>query len=349
MSPGDRGHTPSRNVTPPVPREVTYEITHRCNFSCVHCYCPSEAGEELAEKEIRKLLGNLARAGVLHVTFTGGEPFMRRCLFNVMEEARAMRFSVGIITNGSLLDADGIQRLKDLGPTQVSVSVYGASEETYRRISGRRGMWIRVMRAIDGLVEAGVKLDLKAPILKENFEEVDEMIRSAEERGLGIKLTTAITTALDGSKEPTMHTVSPDDVCDLVRRGIIRMKKVKRENWPLCNAGFTSPAIGPDGIVYPCLEIRRQAGRLPDEDFREIWRHSDVLEEYRNMDWGSMERCLKCAFHEHCLVCPAAFIREGGRRGPVYICRVMKAVGEAGLFPDTTGGNNSLDSDGRGC
>ena len=83
-----------------VPLAVQLDVTYRCNERCVHCYLDHEDHGEMTTAEIRGVLDQLAAAGVFFLTLSGGEIFMRTDLFDIVEYARSLMFSVKIKTNG---------------------------------------------------------------------------------------------------------------------------------------------------------------------------------------------------------------------------------------------------------
>ena len=100
-----------------------FEVTYRCPERCVHCYLePSllseryaaDSADELTADEIGNVLEQLAKLNVMDVTFTGGEPFVRGDMFEILELAHTKRFAIEIFSNGILLDGPGITRLSRL-------------------------------------------------------------------------------------------------------------------------------------------------------------------------------------------------------------------------------------------
>jgi radical SAM protein with 4Fe4S-binding SPASM domain len=313
----------------PLPRQATFEITHGCNFRCVHCYGPfrKPGRGELDRKGVRAILKKLADAGVLHVSFTGGEPFARPDFLDIVRDARSMRFSAAISTNGSLLDAEKIRLLAELKPTRIAVSLYGASEKTYRAVTGRRGMFRRVAAAIDGLLDSGINAVLAMPAVKENFKDIDAAIKIAEKRVLGIKISCAITGCMDGSTGPLKHELAPRQTAELVKAGVVKIRRLKRAEKNMCGAGFDMPAISPDGLAYPCLEIRTPFADLKKDDFIRAWRTSPALVKLRKARWADYPACFKCGYFDYCRVCPAeaAILQPPGKKRPIQ-CRKKRTL-----------------------
>ncbi|MCQ5375911.1 MAG: radical SAM protein, partial [Methanomassiliicoccales archaeon] len=95
-------------ISQEAPIHVGWQCTTECNLQCVHCY--ANAGlrslTELHTKEAMKLIESVAEIGARSIVFTGGEPLMRKDLFELVEFARDHHLFVIIATNGTLIDRD---------------------------------------------------------------------------------------------------------------------------------------------------------------------------------------------------------------------------------------------------
>ena len=82
-----------------IPLSVHLDLTYRCNERCVHCYLDHDDHGEMNIVEIRDLLTQMAEAGVFFLTLSGGEIFLRKDFFEILEHARSLMFSVKLKTN----------------------------------------------------------------------------------------------------------------------------------------------------------------------------------------------------------------------------------------------------------
>src|SRR5207237_6530518 len=82
---------------------VQLDITYRCNERCIHCYLDHDDHGEMTTAEIKDLLVQLADAGVFFLTLSGGEIFLRKDLFEIIEHARKLMFSVKLKTNAVMI------------------------------------------------------------------------------------------------------------------------------------------------------------------------------------------------------------------------------------------------------
>src|SRR3972149_6235349 len=146
-----------------IPISVLFEVTHRCNLGCDHCYLtegpvgrPKPTREELTLEEIRPVLDQLAEAGTLFLTLSGGEGVMRRDFLQIRAHARSRGFSVTVFTTGTLLTPETATELVDLHPLSVEVSIYSARPEVHDRIPRLPRTRARSLRALRFLKERGV-------------------------------------------------------------------------------------------------------------------------------------------------------------------------------------------------
>ena len=95
-----------------VPIAVHLDVTYRCNERCIHCYLDHDDHGEMTTAEIKDVLDQLAEAGVFFLTFSGGEVFLRRDFFDIVEYARRLMFSVKIKTNAVMIHEQEARRIR---------------------------------------------------------------------------------------------------------------------------------------------------------------------------------------------------------------------------------------------
>src|SRR5579871_5546249 len=131
-----------------VPLGVHLDLTWRCNERCVHCYLDHDDQGEMSFGEIDALLPQLADAGVFFLTLSGGEPLLRRDLFDIVRRARQLAFNVKLKTNGILIRECEAALIRELGVDSVQISVYSHRAETHDAITRAPGSLARTIAAI---------------------------------------------------------------------------------------------------------------------------------------------------------------------------------------------------------
>jgi len=141
-----------RAVRQRVPLDASVELTHRCNLRCVHCYLGDQKEirrhrrDELSTDAVKTLLDELAAAGTLNLTFTGGDPMVRKDFCTLYEYAVRKGFLITVFCDGALITPAVREVFARYRPRKVEVSVYGATRETYERITQVAGSRHRLAR-----------------------------------------------------------------------------------------------------------------------------------------------------------------------------------------------------------
>ena len=117
-------------------RMIAWEITRRCNLSCIHCRASAENdcyADELSTKECLRLLDDIASFSEPIIILTGGEPLMREDVFDVARYGSDKGLRVVMGVNGTLVDETMAQKMQDSGIQRISVSIDGATAESHDR------------------------------------------------------------------------------------------------------------------------------------------------------------------------------------------------------------------------
>jgi len=172
------GHKPEIKISESPLNYVYYAITDGCNLRCPYCYASSErklAGE-LSNSESRALLVQIAAAMAKVVVFTGGEPMLRRDLFQLAEFAGELGLQCNIVTNGTLIKTlDIAKRVAKLFKV-VTVSLDGATADEHDITRGR-GTFSTTMKAIHLLNEAGVTPNINHIVTSDNVDRIESFAK----------------------------------------------------------------------------------------------------------------------------------------------------------------------------
>ena len=165
---------------------VVWNITRACNLKCVHCYNdsgPEKAANELETKEAKGVLDDLAGFGVPSVLFSGGEPLMRGDLFELLEYAKGLGLRTVISTNGTLIDNEKAEKIKEAGVSYVGVSLDGIGEvnDAFR---GVKGAFDRAAEGIRKCMRVGVRVGLRLTLTKRNVQDLDGLFDFFDSEGI---------------------------------------------------------------------------------------------------------------------------------------------------------------------
>jgi radical SAM protein with 4Fe4S-binding SPASM domain len=312
------------------PLQVTMELTMTCNLRCIHCYNhPLEDQKELSLEEIRRIMDELAEAGCVYLSMTGGEIFCRPDIFDILGEARKRHFAITLLTNGAMITPEVADRLKAIQPWLVELSIYSTKPEVHDGITGIRGSFEKTRKAIDLLLERNLRLRLKTVIMTQNIGEYKDIMRHHRDLGVSFVLDPMITPKTDGSADPLQHRISDDQLAalltddeigpEMIQFGTRRYDESRqlRRTTTMCTAGVLMCHIDPYGHVIPCVQFYLVAGNLREQSFSEIWNHSPVFEKLRKSSMGDIRECKDCELLGYCYRCPGlAMMEDGDAYGP---------------------------------
>lgn len=165
---------------------VVWSTTRSCNLNCVHCYTDSankKYSGELSTDEGLALIDDLAAFGIPSLLFSGGEPLMRKDLFELIEHASKKEIRPVLSTNGTLIDRNNARSLKDAGIVYVGISLDGM-EETNDLFRGQKGAFARAMKGFENCVAVGQRVGLRLTLTKKNFEDLHAIFDFIEREGI---------------------------------------------------------------------------------------------------------------------------------------------------------------------
>jgi MoaA/NifB/PqqE/SkfB family radical SAM enzyme len=325
---------------------IQWHLTERCNLRCRHCYQEGGQVRELSRGQIFAVIDEIAE--MLQAwrenydlefqpsfNVTGGEPFLRPDLFDILERMAGIGFEIYVLTNGTVITGERARRLADLPVNGVQVSLEGPPE-IHDFIRGP-GSFAASLQGIRALMEAGVKVSLNATLSRLNAGHFRDLVELAVSLGvprLGFSrlvpsgqgrdlldqmLSTAqvqelyeevLSLSIDG-----LEIVTGDPMA--AQMGVATPAESEGESFPAggCSAGVAGLTILADGVVVPCRRLHLPLGKVGQDSLREIWAASPVLEALRDKSrYGG--KCGKCARWADCRGCRAIayeYARSQGR------------------------------------
>jgi MoaA/NifB/PqqE/SkfB family radical SAM enzyme len=185
-----------------LPWNVHIDLTYRCNERCVHCYLDHHDYGEMTTREVKNVLDQLAEAGALFLTFSGGEIFLRPDLFELIAYGRGLNFDVSLKTNALLIHESRARKLRELGIRKIQISIYSADAAIHDAITKVPGSLDRSLRAVQFLLAEGLQVKLACPLMKQNLAGFREVQALAEELGVPYMLDLTITSLRSSQESP---------------------------------------------------------------------------------------------------------------------------------------------------
>jgi len=202
----------------PAPFLVVWNYTNACNLRCKHCYQRADkpTPDELTTEERFAIVDQLDENSVSALAFSGGEPLMRRDLFEVAEYAHGKGLYVSVATNGTLLTKTAVEHLKKSGVSYVEVSLDGATRETHDSFRRVEGSFEMTLQGIKNAVKSGLYTCIAATATKNNLYEIPEIIELAKK--LGVKRVIVFNFIPTGRGEEIFHLdLSPTEREDILK------------------------------------------------------------------------------------------------------------------------------------
>jgi len=171
-----------RPQTTAAPFLIVWNFTKQCNLRCKHCYenaGPKPAPDELTTEEGKKAIDEFAEAGVVALSFSGGEPLMRKDFFEVAKYAADKEFYVSVATNGTLITEKIAQKMKDAGVQYAEISLDGF-EKTHDEFRGIPGVWRRSVEGIKNCVKVGLDTGVATTATRYNLKEIPKLAEFVE-------------------------------------------------------------------------------------------------------------------------------------------------------------------------
>ena len=310
-----------------IPLSVQLDLTYRCNERCVHCYLDHDDHGEMTTAEIKHLLDEMADAGVFILTLSGGEIFLRKDFFEILEHARRLMFCVKLKSNAVLVREREAARLRDLNIESIQVSIYSHRPEVHDAITLIPGSLKRSVDAIRYLKSQGLKVIIANVLMTQNMQDYPGVRALAKELGVECTLDPTVTPMMDGNRSTVglgvghsvLHQVFRDTslVGDIDEFCAIppAVGEDDLESTP-CSAGHTACYVSPYGDVFPCVQFPLPTGNVRTQRFIDIWRHSDQMNEVRSIRLKDLTTCTSCTHVSNCTRCPGLAFMEGNMRGP---------------------------------
>lgn len=343
-----------------IPLSGTFELTPLCNMNCRMCYVRmSREQQEAAHPLVRRdawldLARQAKEQGLLYLLLTGGEPLLHPDFREILTALHRMGLLVSVNTNGTLIDEEVVQWLRQAPPVRMNVTLYGASDETYDRLCRNPQGFTQVTRAIRLLRDAGISVKLNCSLTPYNAADLEGIFAYAKEEKLLVQATSYMFPPLrrDPGQVGRNDRFTPEEAAYYSARieSLMNGEEAfleRRRTQPdaglcaepgedcgslegegiRCRAGKCSFWVTWDGRLLPC-------GMLPDcgadvfaLGFAQAWKQAAEAAAAIRLPAA----CSGCALRDQCKACAAMARTESGayHQVPEYRCRMAQAYGAA--------------------
>jgi radical SAM protein with 4Fe4S-binding SPASM domain len=314
------------------PLYIAWEVSLRCNAQCLHCYSSSgphaKNSNDLSTEDALKMIDDLAESGLLILAFSGGEPLLRKDIFQLIERAVSKQLVVNIASNGLLINKRMAKKIAASGVRSVTVSLDASNAELHDHFRQHKGLFKKTISAIPLLLKEGVRVVVSFTPTILNYKEGHKVVALAYSMGADAVNMSEYVPAGRGTKKlelpPTLLKEVILEWIDMRKsykgkmqiiwhdcRAALLVPEEDRDKYSGCGAGKLTARIMADGTLTPCVFLSTPAGNLRNQSFEEIWNNSGLLKSIRNRDLIG-GNCLSCEFKSKCGGCRAVSMANTG-------------------------------------
>ncbi|MEE9191232.1 MAG: heme b synthase [Candidatus Aerophobetes bacterium] len=341
MEAEERNHHGRHNVPQDSykPRLIACEVTRRCNLACLHCRASAESNpspDELTGEEWMRVIDQIASLGTPILILTGGEPILRKDIYEIAEHAASKGLRVVLSSNGVNINRESTRKMKNAGIKRLAISLDGATPKTHDHFRGVKGAFKEAVKGIKEAKEADLDFQINTTITRLNLEEVPKILDLAARLGAvayhpfllvpvgrGSQLRSQEISAEEyeevlwwfaETKEkmslPIKVTCAPHYYRVLHQRGEKGGKALSTQTHGLdaftrgCLGGTAFCFVSFTGDVQPCGYLELKCGNVRKKNFSDIWKNSQGFNDLRNI--GKYQgKCGRCEFKRICGGCRA--------------------------------------------
>jgi radical SAM protein with 4Fe4S-binding SPASM domain len=321
------GYSPNAtNTEKYIPLVLSWNVTRKCNLKCSHCYinaAPREHTDELTAEEGKRLIDQICEVSHPLLILSGGEPLLRKDIYELIEYGTQKGLRMGLGSNGTLIDDSVARKLKQSGIKTVSISIDSHIPEHHDDFRGVKGSWEKAISAIEALRANDVLVQVNTTLTQQNYDEIDDVMSLAEKLGVenfhlfflvptgrGKKIAD-ITPAMyeemikNTFAKTARHKLNVKPSCAPQFMRIAKDMNLDMRQWVRgCMAGLYYCRVYPNGEITPCPYLPIKLGNVRDKSFKDIWFNSEVFKKIRDFD--SLEgKCGVCEYRSICGGCRA--------------------------------------------
>lgn len=264
-----------------------------CNQQCMHCYAANQNFAETAElttDEWKKVIDVCRENCIPQITFTGGEPTIRKDLVELVEYANW--FITRLNTNGVLLTKKLCKELYDASLDSVQITLYSNNKEIHNKLVGADN-FDKTVQGIKNAIEVGLNVSINTPLCSLNKDYLSTL-KFAKELGITYASSSGLIVTGNAKKEESKETqLSKDEITKSMKDACKYAEEQEMElsftspGWideetlqelkldiPACGACLSNMAVSPDGNVMPCqswLGEDSALGNILEDKWDKIW------------------------------------------------------------------------------
>lgn len=327
-------------------KEVYVELHNKCLLNCRHCSSKaSNMGNEcLTPEKVNDILFEARSMGAECFSISGGEPFLYRWLWDVLDTARELGYKTRLYTCGitenfnevTSIEEEDFSRVINYGVERIIFSLQGAKPPTHDYITDMNGSFGLVIESIRRAIRLGLPTEIHTVPMSVNYREIPEIVRLSEE--LGVQNVSLLRLVPHGRCRENKHLLMSNEqtkefisIIESIDSRFVSIRKgapyrcLFHNASSVCSAGKDKILIGYNGRVYPCEAFKSfsKASNINDSSIRNIWKNDGMLNTLREQKIRKISVCNDCSERSICRGgCPGQRWLEHGDifTGPDPIC-----------------------------
>ncbi len=255
----------------------------------------------------------------------GGEPLLRKDFFEVASKIKALGMDLSVITNGTVYSDEIFEKLKNLKPRAVAVSLDAANTEIHDRIRGQKGAFEKTWEFVDRGLKEKLPVSIITTVHKLNLKELPAMREQLIGKAIAWQIQTA---GAEGARFPKEMLLDEDEFYsvgffiessrrnysaeelpvigahDMGFNSMLMKNITLKAGWRGCEAGISVLGIRSNGDIFGCLAINEDKfieGNVRKRSIGDIWNDPNGFAYSRNFkleDAG--DHCAGCEFLADC-------------------------------------------------
>lgn len=268
-------------------RTIEFSLLAECNSLCVMCYASKLKRDDdtyLTVEEYRSIWQEASKLGVFSVILSGGEPTLRKDLFDIISVMDPKNTIFALVTNSLNLNRSFLADLKKAGVETIHFSLDSTNEETNDLVRGVQGHFKKVIESIHEAKKIGMSVYLSTVIMHNGLNKMEEMVRFAKDNDIGIVFSLACVSGNWANEKDVLLTREEwDDV-----QKYMREHPYVRSDWTInfsmrqeCPAGREKICVSCYGDVMGCGMNYISFGNVREEPLERIWRRMGNFPDFK--------------------------------------------------------------------
>lgn len=313
--------------TKPILKDLFLEVTSRCNARCCHCgsSCTDKVKEEISAEALKKTLLDIANhynAADILLNVTGGEPLVRKDLFEIMDYANHLGFHWGMTSNGMLITDEILEKMNQTNMETISISLDGLKEthESFRKVPGSFDRIITNIKKLQKVPSIKV-VQVTTVANKKNLHELESLYQLMKELKV-VSWRVINVDPIGRAKENKEILLDKEEyqylfsfIKEKREENIINveygcshylglsLEKELRDTYFSCVAGLYVASILSNGDIFICPNVERRKefiqGNIKHDNFVEVWENKFQL--FRTDNRTKSDQCNGCPNWKYCL------------------------------------------------